>query len=632
MKLFEEGFIAGVRVPNRIVVAPLGAGLAQNGFVTPALIQHYVELAEAEPGLVVVEGAAVSEDARDSHGMLAIYDDAFVGGLSLLVDEIKARGPRVAIQLLHPGGAASPRVRGNVPVAPTAMEYLLFVHGRHAFKAHARELTREEIKRLVEKFAEAAGRAKDAGFDFVQINAGHGWLFSQFLSPRTNKRSDEYGGPIENRIRFAIEVAEAVKSQGIPPIFRIDAVNPAYGGVTEEEVLYFAKRLEEAGAAAIEASGGPAPISPAVFPQGLFLEGAAKLKKALKIPVIAIGALDHDLANKALEEGLADFVAFGRAFIADPQWPIKLRQGRPEDIRPCVRCNECIDRGFSLRQLPPKCAVNPQFLRFAKPKPPTHVKTVVVVGGGPAGMEAARVAAERGHRVVLYEQSHQLGGNLIPATASPFKQDLRRYLEWLRRQVHKAGVEVRLGTRPTPEEILSQRPDAVILALGSEPATPNIPGIEQGVYAVDVLLGKAKAQGRVVVLGGGRVGGETALHLALEGAQVAIVEILPDIMTDLERSYRLAMLGELKRRGVSIYTNFRTLEVRPGRLYGLHNGNPVEVPFDTLVIATGMRPRDTAPYRALAKHGVEVYEVGDCVRPRNLYAAVHEAYNVASRL
>jgi len=205
-------------------------------------------------------------------------------------------------------------------------------------------------------------------------------------------------------------------------------------------------------------------------------------------------------------------------------------------------------------------------------------------------------------------------------------------LEWLKRQVHKAGVEVKLGVKPTVEEVLSHKPDAVVLALGSEPVAPNIPGVERGVFAVDVLIGRAKAEGRVVVLGGGRVGVETALHLALMGAQVAVLEILPDVLTDVERSLKLTILSEFKRRGIAVYTNFNALEVREGLVVGLHNGARVEIPFDTLVIATGMRPRDPGHYRALAKHGVEVYEVGDCVRPRNIFAAVHEAYNVASRL
>ncbi|MBP1449536.1 MAG: NADH:flavin oxidoreductase, partial [Thermoproteus sp.] len=362
-RLFQEGYIAGVRIPNRIVVAPVGVGLSQRGFVTEALIKHYAELAERGPGLIVVEGASVSKDARDSHGMLGIHDDEFVGGLSLIADEVKSRGPRVAIQLLHPGGVASPRIRGNAPKAPSAAEYLMFVHGRHAFSAYAEELSKAELRALVEKFVEAAGRAKDAGFDFVQINAGHGWLFSQFLSPRTNNRRDEYGGPMENRVRFAVEVAEAVRRQaGVPAIFRIDASHPTYGGVSDEEAVYFAKALEEAGAAAIEASGGLAPISPTVIPRGHLLEGAARLKKALRIPVIAIGGLTHELAERALESGAADFVAFARAFIADPDWVVKLKEGRAEDIRPCIRCNVCIDRGFSLRQLPPKCTVNPEFL------------------------------------------------------------------------------------------------------------------------------------------------------------------------------------------------------------------------------------------------------------------------------
>ncbi len=507
MKILHPGKIADLEIPNRIALPAMALNMAREGYVTSEMIRHYSRLARNGVGLVLVEGAAVDSRGTDLHGGLAIYHDKFCIGLNLLAEAIKLNGAVAGIQLLHPGGCATPRVEGNEPLAPSEMEYTMFMHGRHSFKAKARELSREEIKKLVEAFAEAAGRAKDCGFDIVEINGAHGWLFSQFLSPNTNRREDEYGGDFENRIRFALEVLEAVKAVGVPVIFRMEASFVSYGGVSEEEVVRYAIELEKHGADCLHVSGGLA-ITPMLIKRGALLEGAFKVREAVKIPVIGVGGINAEMAVKLIEEGKLDFVAMGRALLADPELVIKLKEGRIDEIRPCTRCNDCIDRLFSLRQLKATCSLNPDI----EVKEAERKRRIAVVGGGPAGMEFARVARLRGHEVIILEREAELGGNLIPATASSFKEDLRRFLEWQKGQLR--GVEVHLNCEDVERKIAELKPDAVVIAIGSEHDIPEIPGVERAVKAVDVLMGKVEVGNKVAVLGGGRVGCETALHLA----------------------------------------------------------------------------------------------------------------------
>lgn len=620
MKILEPGWIANLRIPNRIALAPMAMNLAREGYVTEKMIEHYGKFARNSVGLVLVEGAAVDPRGTDLHGGLAIYSDKFCIGLNELAEEIKFNGSVAGIQLLHPGGCASPRIEGNEAIAPSAVEYTMFMHGRHSFKALARELSREEIRKIVELFGEAAGRAKDCGFDIVEINGAHGWLFSQFLSPNTNKRSDEYGGTFENRIRFALEVLEAVKSVRIPVIFRIEGSFVSYGGVSNEEILRYAVELEKAGADCLHVSGGFA-ITPTIVRRGILLEGAFKVKSAVKVPVMGVGGISAEMAVRLIEEGKLDFIVLGRALLADPELVLKLKEGRIEDIRPCTRCNDCIDRLFSLRQFRAKCSLNPD-LRIEKAE---KKKKIVVIGGGPAGMEFARVAKLRGHEVAILEKSSELGGNLIPATAPSFKSDLRQYLEWLKRQVK--DVEVHLNCENVEEKLRKLKPDAIVVAVGSEQKIPEIPGIEKAVKAVDVLTGRSEVGKKVVVVGGGRVGCETALHLAEKGKDVTIVEMLLSIASDLERNYAFALLRELRNRNVKVVTGFEVKEIAEGKIVGVKDGEKHEIECESIVIATGMRSR-----RIEIKAEVPVYFIGDCVSPRNLREAVYEAIYLASRI
>ncbi|MCS7139772.1 MAG: NAD(P)/FAD-dependent oxidoreductase [Candidatus Nezhaarchaeota archaeon] len=621
MKILESIWISNVKIPNRIVLPAMAMNMAKEGYVTRDVMEHYTKFARNGVGLIIVEGASIDPKAKDLHGGLGIHSDKFCIGLNSLAEEIKLHGSACGIQFLHPGGCATPRVEGNEPAAPSALEYTMFMHGRHAFKAKARELSREEIKRLIELFTEAAGRAKDCGFDFVEINAAHGWLFSQFLSPNTNKRTDEYGGQFENRIRFSLEVLESIKKNvGIPIIFRIDGSFPSYGGVSDEEIVRYAVALERAGVDCLHVSGSLA-ITPMIIKRGLLLEGAFRVKSAVKVPVIGVGGISARMAVELIEEDKLDLVALGRALLADPDLVVKLKEGRIEDIRPCVRCNDCIDMLFSLRQFKAKCSINPE-VKIEKTETP---KRIVVVGGGPAGMEFARIARMRGHDVVIVEKSQQLGGNLIAASAPRFKSDLREYLDWLKRKL--GDVKLLLNTEATTESIKGLRPDIVVVAIGSEHEVPPIPGIERAVKAVDVLVGRAKVEGKVVILGGGRIGCETALHLAEDGKEVAILEVLPDIALDLERNYRYFLIRELRSKNVKWMCNFKTERIEENKVIGYKDGARVEVDFDSLVLAAGMRSRTL-------KLDVDApcYHIGDCVKPGKLRDAIYQAAYLASRI
>lgn len=620
MKILESCYVSKVKIPNRVVLPAMALNLARDGYVTEDLIEHYSKFARNEVGLVIVEGAAVDPRGRDLHGGLAIYSDKFCIGLNELAEEIKFYGSAAAIQLLHPGGCATPKVEGNEPIAPSSVEYTTFMHGRHSFKVKARELSREEIKKIVEMFAEAAGRAKDCGFDLVEINAAHGWLLSQFLSPNTNKRNDEYGGTFENRIRLSLEVVEAVKSVGIPIIFRIDGSFPSYGGVSEDEIMRYALELEKAGVDCLHVSGSFA-IIPMLVKRGLLLDGALKVKSKVKVPVIGVGGLSAEMAVSLIEEGKLDLVALGRALLADPELVIKIREGRIEDVRPCTRCNDCIDRLFSLRQFKAECSINPEI----EIKKAEKIKRIVVVGGGVAGIEFARIASARGHRVTILEKSDQLGGNLIAATVPSFKSDLRKYLEWSKRQLK--DVEILLNTEADPEKIKELKPDVVVVAVGSEHYVPDIPGIEKALKAVDVLLEKVEVGNKVVVLGGGRIGCETALHLAEKGKDVTVLEILSDIALDLERNYRFTLLREMKSKNVKWICNFKVEKMLDKKILGFRDREKMEIFFDSLVLAIGMKAR-----KFDLKIDVPVYYIGDCVEPRNVRSAVYEAAYLASKI
>ena len=488
-RLFEPITIRGVEIPNRIVMPPMTTRLADpDGTVTEELIQYYLARAHGGTGLLIVEMCSPEPAGRHRARELGLFDDRFLPGLRELTARLKAAGARAAVQIGHAGGHTRQDVTGMPPVAPSALPHVVQEVDTRTVVPLA--LTREGIRAVIQAFADATERAKRAGFDVVEIHGAHGYLIAQFLSPLDNHRTDEYGGSLRNRARFALEVLEACRERvgDLPLIFRVSADEYAAGGVALDDARELSPWLVEAGADALHVSAGcyrsrpsgAVMIPPMSYPEGVFLHLARAIKSCVGVPVIAVGRLhDPALAERVLAEGQADMVALGRQLIADPEWPRKVRAGRADEIRPCISCNTCVDGMREGARI--QCLVNAMAGREVQfeLRPVPRPRSVMVVGGGPAGMEAARVLALRGHRVVLVEQSDRLGGQLRLAARAPIFQNvetdasvLLRFVEFLGRQLGTVGVAVKLGQAVTPRLVNELKPEVVVLATGASYRVP----------------------------------------------------------------------------------------------------------------------------------------------------------------
>jgi len=612
---------------NRIVMAPMLSRLCDpEGIVSQKLIDYYAERARGGAGLIIVEYCYIDEkESKANQGQLGVYSDQLIAGLGDLAEAIQECGAKAILQICHAGRSTSAKYMGLQPMAPSAMPGYT--------GEMAREMTLQEIEAVMESFAEGARRAKTAGFDGVELHGTHGYLMAQFLSPYTNRRTDAYG---RDRGLFALQTLERVRAKvGSDYLvgLRMSGEEFIDGGVTLEETRAFARRLEERGIDYLHVSAGITEVGerfipPMYFPQGSLLHLAEGIKQAVKIPVIAVGAIhDPSLAEEALKKKRADLIAMGRALIADPDLPGKIQSGRPEDIRTCLRCNEgCSSR---VRQgKTQRCAVNAEVgrERTLRIHPASKPKQVVVIGGGPAGMEAARVLALRRHKVILIEKENELGGLLRYASVPDFKEELRGFLRYLTTQVKKTGVEVLKGRRATLDLVKELHPDAVVLAAGSTMAVPEIPGARKpfAANALDLLSGKFQPGDRVLVAGGAAMGCEIAAHLASLGKKVVVVEMMGGLALDLENRSRAALLHLLKERGVSTFLNWRLERIEEGRvLLSDRDRNRKDMETDSVILALGLKPtRDLL--EPLKMNFAEVHAIGDCLEPRKIYQAVHE--------
>jgi len=505
-------------------------------------------------------------------------------------------------------------------------------------------LTIEEIEALIGKYIMGATITKAAGFDAVEIQGGHGYLITQFMSPYSNKREDEYGRDFEGRMRFPLGIVEGIRmvvGPDFPIIFRLSADEYVEGGLTLEDNKLIVQRLEAAGVDAISVSSGIYESPPwysrifpaAGMPMGCNVPLAQGIKKVVKIPVIVAGKLgDPVLAEKVLREGKADLIAMGRALLADPELPRKAHEGRLDDIRPCIYCNEaCI--GNISRMWRISCVVNPALGREREYaiEPAKRKKRVLVVGGGPAGMEAARVASLRGHKVTLYEREKTLGGQLIAASSPPSKEPIGDLAEYLKNQIQKLGVKVKLGTEVTPALIKRLKPDVVILSTGATPVIPNIPGVRRKnvATAVDILLGRKRAGKKVVIIGGSEVGSELAWFLAEKGKKVTIVEMLGGLAMDMNMFSRFYLLDKLAELNIEMLINTTAQEVTDKGVVAIDmEGNKQVIEADTVILATGFRSNDGLE-RKLKGAIPEVYTIGDCVKPGKIWGAIDSASRIA---
>ncbi len=640
-KIFEPTSIGQMQLKNRIVMPPTGTNYAEEGgAVGQRTLDYYEARARGGAGLIIVEGSAPSLQCTMPH-QASLGDDKLIPRWQKLTDAAHKYNARIAIQIMH---STMENWNGKVvQVSPSPVIVPARFMGISGEPPH--ELTVEEITERVEWFASAARRAKEAGFDGVEIHGAHQYIVAAFLSSATNQREDKYGGSVKNKARFLVEILQAVREEvglDFPVWVRINAQEWGVGnGITIEETRQVVPLAVEAGAQAIHVSaygaGSYITTAPISDTPGFLVPLAEEVKKLTNVPVIAVGRLDLELGEKILEEGKADLIAIARRLMADPDLLNKVAEGRLDEVIPCIGCMECIERlAFDERGEGVTCVVNPTMGREREYqiKPVGKAKNVAVVGGGPAGMQAAIVAAQRGHTVTLFEKDAKLGGQLNIAALPPFKGDIFPWINYLVSQVEKAGVEVRLNTDATAEIVTEGNPDAVVIATGGTPAMPDISGIDKSnvVTAQDVLSGKAKAGQHVVIIGGGMVGCETGHYLEEQGKTVTIIEILKRMASDMLFMTRRRLMDGLRSKNVTLLTSATCEEIKEGSVQvTTAEGEKETIQADTVIIAVGYKANERL-FKALEGKVPEIYCIGDSSEPRRILEAIREGYRTGLAL
>lgn len=637
--IFTPLSIGSVTVPNRLFVAPMVSNFCdEDGMATEQYIAYHEEKAKGGWGLIITEDYAVSKEGR-GYITAGLWHDGQIDSHRKLTERVHAHGGIVFAQIYHAGRQIHGKVpRENLPSAPSALSCPLVQQGAEA-------LTIPQIKKIVSQFGDCALRAKKAGFDGVEIHGGHGYLIAEFMSWHANKRVDEYGGPLPNRMRFPLEVIEDIRNKcgrDFPVVIRISSEELIRDGRTLEESLYVAHLLEQAGVDAIHASVGLYGCKYSIVPPlnvdpAWIVRYAEKIKEAVSIPVFTVSRItEPGMAELILRMGRADAVVMGRNSLSDPYLPLKLRENRPQDINRCIGCTQgCQGRLRNNESI--RCLVNPElgYEALHEKQPAATPRRVFVAGGGVAGMEAAIIAAERGHRVTLFETSASLGGQFLLAAVPPSKGNLSSFPAWQITQLKRLNVEVRLNTPLTREICLAEQPDHVIVATGSAPFLPPIPGLKDNdrvVLASSVLQGKALCKGKILMAGGGLVGAETADFLCEYGCSVTIVDMLPEIALEEKTTRRIFLLEALKKHDVRCETSCRILSVTEDGevVWERQDGTSVAERFDTIVVALGSRPVNN-----LAKELegiVKLQVVGDARAVGNALTGVRQAFLAACAL
>ncbi len=658
--LFEPIVVGRLEIKNRIYMPAIHLNMADDFKVTDRLKAFYSERAKGGAGFICV-GYATVDDMAGTPLNIGAHRDEFIPGLSELADTIKRHGARAAIQLNHAGRYNhSVFLKGQSPVGPSPVPSRLT-------RETPRELSKEEIKEIVHSFAKAAARCKEAGFDAVEILAGTGYLISAFLSPLTNKREDEYGGDLEGRMRFGLEVVEEVRKavgENYTLMVRINGNDLMQGGIGREEMKVFARRLEEIGVDGFCVNVGwhEARIPQLVpsVPRGGFAYLARGMKDVLKVPVIASHRIhDMDLARELLVDGMCDMVALARPLIADPYLPRKTKQGREGEIIHCVSCGQgCFDHVFELK--PIECLANPvaghemDFDISPSPEP----KKVLVIGGGPAGIWAALGALKRGHRVLLWEKGDVLGGQLNIAGLPRGREEFLVLAENLENIVLNSEIEVSLGRDATSEDIRREAPDFIVLATGATPVFPPIKGVDlpHVHQAWDVLKGRSYIGRRVVIIGGGAVGIETAIDIAQRGTisgeelrfllvngvesveflrdlcikgtkEVILIEMTDSLGRDIGKSTRWTMMREMKLFGVKSYTQTRALEITPDGVLVEMRGEERFLDADSVILAVGSASENSLEGE-IKSLGIPYVVVGDAKKVAQAIDAIHQGFRV----
>lgn len=636
-KLFEPCSIGNMKLKNRIIMSPMGTASDTDGGYSNQSRKYYVERAKGGFGLIIL-ACAIATDQYETRPNNMLDHFHKVARLEALIDECHQHGAKVCVQISPGCGRMGYSDPDTPPYAASAVPSCWFPD------LICKPFSREQISDLIKKVGYAAQLAKTAGADGIEFQGYGGYLIDQFMSDLWNCRTDEYGGPLENRMRFPLELIAEVQrvcGRDYPILFKFTAVHDIEGGRTIEEGIQIAKMLEEAGVAALQVDYGCHecyynPISSVYGEEGNKLELAAQVKENVSIPVFCDGKLGNpSFAEWALATGKTDFIALAKQSLAEPDWPNKLRAGRAERIRRCLYCCEC-HRGMHEGKLL-TCAVNPLcgHEREYALNQSEHPRRVLVIGGGPGGMECAITAAKCGHQVTLWEKSLHLGGMLLAAAAPPFKKDIAAYLRYLCGELAHSDVKVVMEKEATIENICAFGADTVVLATGADPICPKLPGLDREIVvtAVDVLLGRKEIGESVLVVGGGMVGCETAVDLAGQGKSVTMVEMLDHVMGNEPENPNNEQLMHrmLAQNKIDIRLSTRLIELNENGAVVSHDGHMEVIACDTVVLALGFRPNDQLA-DTLRDLVPDLHVIGNAVSPRKVYHAIHEGYHTARLL
>ncbi len=641
-RLFEPVLLGPVLLKNRLVMTAMSTGFAgPRGQVTERLIEYYATRATGGVGLITVEESFIHPQLLHIRNALGISNDHLIRGLQNLARRIHEEGSMASIQL----GVYFRQAVNGFPRYAASAQAPDCDPGCH-------ELTGEEIRYLRDLFADAAIRSREAGFDAVEIHACHGCLLSEFLSPYWNHRPDEYGRSRTGRFRFPLEVLAQIRRRlgpDYPVLFRISGSEFTPNAFTPEDAIAFSTALEDEGVTAISVSGGLGHINhiaipPSYVPRGLLLPIGKEIKEAVKVPVIVGNSMTPQLAEEAVEAGQTDLVGLGRTLIADPDWPKKVEQGRLKEIRHCIRCNQgcfgglkdtrgngisCIYNRLAGREY--ECSVTEARSR----------RSVVVIGGGPAGCEVARIGRLRGHDVILLEKTDRLGGQFNLAAVPPGKGEFKKLVDFYRHELKRLGVDVRLRSEGTPDLLGSLSADVFVLATGSTPDRPPIPGIDQThvISGHHILDGTEDiGEGPVIVIGGGATGLETADYLSDKDISVTVIEMLDRMGRDMIEGIgvRESLLARLVSKNVALLTGHRVVAIlEDGVLVSdrplVGGGMERRLPCKKVVLSIGMRP-EIGPARLETQAQGKWYRVGDCQSPGNALEAIEQAFELALKI
>ena len=641
--LFSPIKVGTQEVRNRVFMPPVSTNLADHGYVTDALVDHYTARAKGGVGLIITEVVTVEPAYTYLPGDMCCYDDTFIPGWEKLASAVHEHGAKILPQLFHPAYMAF-----NVPGTPRLIAPS-FVGPSYAREA-PRPITIDEIHELTRQFGDAAVRMQKAGTDGVEVHAAHAHgMLGGFLSPQYNKRTDEYGGSLDARMRFLLEVIAEIRERcGKDFIIDVRISGDEYtdGGLTLNDMIYVSRRLEKAGVDMIHVSGGTtikrgSAIPAAGTKQASHAALSREIKKHVSVPVATVGRINEAwIAEELIEDGAADICMMGRANLCDAEFCNKAAAGRAEEVRPCIGCLRCLN-GIMFGK-PISCTVNPDVEHDeAGFEPATEKKDVLVVGAGPAGMEAAFIAAQRGHHVVLVDKQEEPGGQLRIASVPPAKQELTRVIKYQSSRLADAGVDVRMGVKLTAEDI--QRDYAgyeVVLAYGAEPIVPGfMTGFKQVMTADDLLAGRAFPGKKIVIVGGGSVGCETADYLAPlvndlapSNRDVTLIEMTRTLAANEGGAGRAVLVTRILDKGVHVLTEAKLTGVTEDTIsYEKDGEEHVIEGADTLVLALGYRP-NTALADALAEAGFTCHVLGDSKQCGNLRDAIGAGYEVACEL